>query len=95
MRHLCLIYDEEKRRESMSKSEAEAFTDEYVAFTAGTRKDGHYLGGEPLEPGRTATIVRVRHGKVIVAEDFPAVARRDPSARRFRPSSTLAVGMAP
>jgi hypothetical protein len=64
MRYLCLIYDEEKKQEAMSKSEADAFMGEYFTFTEGIRKSGHYLAGEALQPIQTATTVRVRNGKV-------------------------------
>jgi hypothetical protein len=64
MRYLCLIYDEEKRLQARSKSEADAFTSEYFAFTESIQKSGHYLGGEALQPVQTATTVRVRHGKL-------------------------------
>ncbi len=64
MRYLCLIYDEEKKLDAMSKSESDAFMGEYFAFTEGIRKSGHYLGGEALQPVQTATTVRLRHGKV-------------------------------
>jgi hypothetical protein len=64
MRYLCLIYDEEKKLGSMSKNESDAFMGEYLAFTDGIRKSGHYIGGEALQPVQTATTVRVRNGKV-------------------------------
>ena len=64
MKYLCLIYDEEKKMTSMSKSESDAFMGEYFAFTEGIRKSGHYIGGEALQPIQTATTVRVRNGKV-------------------------------
>jgi hypothetical protein len=64
MKYLCLIYDEEKKLNSMSKSEGEAFMGEYFGFTDGIKKSGHYLGGEALQPVQTATTVRVRNGKV-------------------------------
>ena len=64
MRYLCLIYDEETKLAARPKSEADAFTAEYFAFTEGIRKSGHYLGGEALQPVQTATTVRVRNGKV-------------------------------
>ena len=63
MRYLCLIYDEEKKLGSMSKSESDAFMGEYFAFTEGIRKSGHYIGGEALQPVESATTVRVRNGK--------------------------------
>ena len=64
MKYLCLIYDEEKKLGSMSKTESEAFMGEYFAFTDGIRKSGHYLGGNALQPVQTATTVRIRNGKV-------------------------------
>ena len=63
MKYLCLIYDEEKKMETMPKSEADAFMGEYFAFTEGIKQSGHYVGGEALQPTQTATTVRVRNGK--------------------------------
>ena len=51
MKYLCLIYDEEKNRAAMSKSESDALIGEYVAFNDGIRKSGHYFGGEALQFG--------------------------------------------
>ena len=64
MKYLCLIYAEEKQRESMSKSELNALIGEYATFTEGIRKSGHYLSGEALQGVQTATTVRLRNGKV-------------------------------
>ena len=64
MKYLCLIYDEEKKMRSMPKSEGDALTGEYFAFTEGIKKSGHYLGGNALQPVQTGTTVRVRNGKV-------------------------------
>ena len=64
MKYLCLIYDDEKKAESMSKEEADAFMGEYFAFTEGIKKSGHYLGGNALQPVNTATTLRNRNGKL-------------------------------
>src|SRR2546422_3008111 len=64
MKYLCLIYDEEKKVGSMSKSESDAFMGEYYAFTDGIQKSGHYVAGEALQPIHTATTVRIRNGKL-------------------------------
>ena len=64
MKYLCLIYDEGKKMDTLSKSEADAFMAEYFAFTEGIKQSGHYVGGEALQPVQTATSVRVRNGKV-------------------------------
>lgn len=63
MRYLCLIYDEEKALEKMSKAEGDAFMSEYFAFTEGTKSSGHYVAGEALHPVATATTLRTRGGK--------------------------------
>ena len=64
MKYLCLIYDEGKKMDALSRSEADAFMAEYFAFTEGIKQSGHYVGGEALQPVQTATSVRVRAGKV-------------------------------
>jgi len=64
MKYLCLIYDEEAKMGSMSKSEADAFMGEYFSFTEDIKKSGHYLGGNALQPVQTATSVRIRNGKL-------------------------------
>jgi hypothetical protein len=62
MKYLCLIYDEEKKRGVMSKSESDILMGEYFAFTDEIRRSGHYVAGEALQSVQTATTVRVRNG---------------------------------
>ena len=64
MKYLCLIYDEEKKRSTMSKSDGDAMMAEYGAFTEGVRQSGHYVAGEALQPVQVATTIRIRNGKV-------------------------------
>jgi len=64
MKYLCLIYDEEKKLHAMSKSEMDGLMQEYFAFTKDIQSSGNLLGGNDLQPVRTATTVRVRNGKV-------------------------------
>jgi hypothetical protein len=64
MKYLCLIYDDEKKWETMSKAEADAYMGEYFAFTDGIRASGHYIAGEALQPVNTATTIRSRNGKL-------------------------------
>ena len=64
MKYLCLIYDEETKFQSLSKSEMDALMQDYFTFTGEIRDSGHYLGGNDLQPVRTATTVRVRNGKM-------------------------------
>ena len=64
MKYLCLIYENERSWESISKEQAEVIMGEYTQFTNDIRKSGHYVGGEALQPTQTASTVRVRNGKV-------------------------------
>jgi len=64
MKYLCLIYDEEQRAGARSKTESDAFMNEYFAFTEAIRKAGQYIGGNALQPVQTATTVRMRNGKL-------------------------------
>ena len=64
MQYLCLIYEDEKEWQKMSKAETEKVIGEFQAYTQSVRKSGHYVGGNALQPTHTATTVRVRQGKV-------------------------------
>jgi hypothetical protein len=64
MRYLCLIYEDETIWDRMPRAEADELYDEYFAVTDELKKSGRYLGGEPLQPTRTATTVRMRRGKL-------------------------------
>ncbi len=64
MKYVCLIYDEEKRRSTMSPDERNALMGEYFAFTDAIRRSGHYLGGEALQPVASAATIQVRNGKL-------------------------------
>ena len=50
MKYLCLIYEDEKKLEALSKSESDAFMGEFFAYTEELRKSGHYLASEALQP---------------------------------------------
>jgi hypothetical protein len=64
MKYLCLIYFEEQKLNALSTHELDALIDEAFASDEVLRKSGHYLVSDALQPGQTATTVRVRNGKV-------------------------------
>jgi hypothetical protein len=64
MQYLCLIYDDENAGARMTREEGQAVMGEYFAFTDNIKKSGHYVGGNPLQPTKTASTVRVRQGKI-------------------------------
>jgi hypothetical protein len=64
MKYMCLIYEDERTLEAMSRSEMDGLMREFFAFTGEIRKSGHFLGGEALQAVKTATTVRIRNGKL-------------------------------
>jgi hypothetical protein len=64
MNYLCLIYSDETIWPKLPKSETDTMMGEYLEFTEGIRKSGHYLGGNRLQPTHAATTVRIRNGKL-------------------------------
>ena len=73
MKYVCLVYLVEKELEAMSESEADACTDESLAYDETLRRTGqlvlaHALFAAELEPVEMATTVRVRRGKMITTD---------------------------
>jgi hypothetical protein len=64
MNYLCLIYSDETIWPKLPKAETDKMMGEYLEFTDGIRKSGHYLGGNRLQPTHAATTVRIRNGKL-------------------------------
>jgi hypothetical protein len=64
MRYLCLIYEDEKWWEKATEADMQKGMADYTAFTESIKKNGNYVGGEALQPTKTAKSVRVRNGKI-------------------------------
>jgi hypothetical protein len=76
MRYMLLIYDREADWAALSEKQRGELFQQYMAFTDGIRKSGHYVAGDPLQPIATATTVRVRSGKT-VSTDGPFAETRE------------------
>lgn len=61
MKYLCLVYGEEKEMRAMTD-------DECMAYDQTLRDARRCLASEALQPVHTATVVRVRDGKVSVTD---------------------------
>ena len=68
MKYLCLAYEEEKKLNSLSKTDWDALRKETLAYVDKLRKSGCLIAAEPLQSVSTATTVRVRHGKVSMTD---------------------------
>jgi hypothetical protein len=64
MKFVCLGYMEAGRFERLSESERNAFVDGCLAYDDVLRENGHFIGGEALQPATTAVTLRYRNGKV-------------------------------
>ncbi len=68
MKYLCLIYNEEKRLDAMSRSEWEALVRETLSYNDDLRGKGHFIVAQVLQRAETATTVRIRNGRLSTTE---------------------------
>ena len=64
MKYLLFCCHEEKKLDSLSKSECETLMDETSAYCDALKKSGHLIAVEQLDPVQAAMTVRVRNGKL-------------------------------
>ena len=58
MKYIRLGYFDEKKWETMSESEQNAFLDECFAYDDLLRENGHIVSGEALQSSRSAVTLR-------------------------------------
>jgi hypothetical protein len=68
MKYICLGYMDPKKWESMSESELNAFVDACFSYDDILRKNGHFAGGEALQPPQNAATLRFQAGKVTITD---------------------------
>jgi hypothetical protein len=68
MKYLLMCCHEEKKWDSMSKSECDAVMEETMAYVEALKKSGQLLAVEQLDPIKTAISVRIRSGKLSVTD---------------------------
>ena len=68
MKYICLGYMEAGKFETMSESERNTFVDGCFTYDDVLRKNGHFAGGEALQPASAAVTLRFQGGKVIVTD---------------------------
>jgi len=64
MKYLCLVYTEENWTDGMSQKELDALIDESLAYDEVLKKSGHFIVANALQPVHTATLLRIRNGKL-------------------------------
>ena len=68
MRYMCLIYLDEKELAAMPEAKMNALNARHLEFNDGLFTGGQFIEAEALEPGSTATCVRMRQGKSAVVD---------------------------
>ena len=68
MKYVCLGYMDPKKWETTPERERNAGMDECFAYDDVLRKNGHFAGGEALQPPQNATTLRFQNGKVSVTD---------------------------
>lgn len=68
MKFICLGHVAPDNFEGMSEAERHAILDACFAYDEWLRKNGHFVGGEGLQPPFTAKSLRWKSGKVAVTD---------------------------
>ena len=68
MKFVCLGYIEQGKFEGMSEDQRNAMVDECFTYDDSLRRNGHFAGGEALQPAATAATLRFTGGKVSVTD---------------------------
>lgn len=68
MKYVCLGYIEPGKFENMPDNERNAEIDACFGYDDVLRKNGHFAGGEGLQPPGSAVTLRLRGGKVSVTD---------------------------
>jgi hypothetical protein len=68
MKFVCLGYIEPGKFENMAEDERNAVIDSCFTYDDTLRKNGHFAGGQALQPASMATTLRFKAGKVMVTD---------------------------
>jgi hypothetical protein len=68
MKYLCFGYYDIKKFEGMSETERNAMFDTCWDYDDHLRANGHYVGGEAVQPSETALTLQNKNGKVAVTD---------------------------
>jgi hypothetical protein len=68
VKYLCLGYYDKSKFDGMSESERNAMFDTCFEYDEHLRTNGHWAGGEALQPAETALTVSWKNGKVTTTD---------------------------
>ena len=67
MKYICLGYYDKSKHDAMTEAEKHAMFDACFTFDGHLRANGHWGGGEAIQPAETALTLYWKNGKVKVA----------------------------
>jgi hypothetical protein len=68
MKYICLGYYDKAKFDDMTDSEREAMFDICFDYDDHLRANGHWVGGEALQPAETTSTLRWKNGKVVTTD---------------------------
>ena len=68
MKYICLGYYDPARHAAMTEQEREAMFDECFEYDDHLRANGHFVGGDALQPSETALTLYWKNGKVATTD---------------------------
>jgi hypothetical protein len=68
MKFVCLGYIEPGKLENMTETERNGMVDSCFSYDDVLRRDGHFAGGEALQPPGNAVTLRFKGGRVTVTD---------------------------
>ena len=68
MKYICLGYIDANAFASLPETDRQAMMDSCFAYDEQLRANGHFIGGEGLQPPDTAMTLRYANGRVVVTD---------------------------
>ena len=73
MQYLCLVYHETMTVDTLLRCDCDAHADEILEHREELQQSGHYIASSSLQRVQTVATIRVRNGKVSVANGSSAL----------------------
>ena len=68
MKFMCLAYEEEEKLDALSASEWQALRQETLDYVESLRQSNRLIATQPLQSATTASMVRLRNGRLSVID---------------------------
>jgi len=68
MKYICLGYYDKSKHDAMTEAEKQAMFDSCFTYDDHLRANGHWVGGEPIQPAETALTLYWKNGKVATTD---------------------------